>query len=545
MVKVFTFNCNDRDLLVIADRYVLHTLVTFCWFHCSHTCGTKFDKDNLSPSFFFLSDPLVSKNVVNWRLFRINRLVATCTGCQQAIHPLDLIMRVSDAIYHYTCFTCAHCTRMLQPGDQFLLRHGQLVCDQSVCQMRANNELQSSVASQISSLEEEKEQLMRSDQNRDDESKSLPFSLIQSLNQLGQMEKSASKIIPKEQVAILDYKNHCLSEFISNGVEKETGHSTMAHVCEQCPDTVDCKPLSELMVPPRDDLHLGSPHQFGFEFNPNPVTNKFFDFESESRPVSMPYPGTTSPSPRLHPISNESELNSTVISYPHSNRSPPLASVTSCSLGQLNTPHSLIPPIQNCLCPIPNMGPSRMCDDLAKLNSYSSFLPTSGISLIPSSPRIGPNPLLNASTGLLKLISPSPSMLYGQGPITSPNSGSLLLGQSSQRRNRKRRGGLHQNFGKFQFLPVCSRGNLLTQLEVKQKTWFKNDRLHETNRQLLILLAHNFRSCVFHLRRRIKREFVKLIPNRKNKPKIHCGYFNTGSQLWSLIIPRVLTNASI
>ena len=37
-------------------------------------------------------------------------------------------MRAQTQVYHMQCFVCVVCCQLLQKGDQFVLRQGQLLC---------------------------------------------------------------------------------------------------------------------------------------------------------------------------------------------------------------------------------------------------------------------------------------------------------------------------------------------------------------------------------------------------------------------------------
>lgn len=57
-----------------------------------------------------------------------NRLYGIkCSVCNQLVKR-ELIMRVLGNIYHLRCFLCSLCGHPLQRGDQFIIRHGQLIC---------------------------------------------------------------------------------------------------------------------------------------------------------------------------------------------------------------------------------------------------------------------------------------------------------------------------------------------------------------------------------------------------------------------------------
>ncbi|XP_030324774.1 LIM homeobox transcription factor 1-beta-like [Calypte anna] len=51
-----------------------------------------------------------------------------CSSCLKTITPSELIMKVLENVYHVHCFSCCECERSLQPGDEFVLKEGQLLC---------------------------------------------------------------------------------------------------------------------------------------------------------------------------------------------------------------------------------------------------------------------------------------------------------------------------------------------------------------------------------------------------------------------------------
>ncbi|KAK3605282.1 hypothetical protein CHS0354_001400 [Potamilus streckersoni] len=53
---------------------------------------------------------------------------AKCSACLQTIPANQLVMRALDHVYHLQCFVCVACGHQLQKGDQFVVKHGQLLC---------------------------------------------------------------------------------------------------------------------------------------------------------------------------------------------------------------------------------------------------------------------------------------------------------------------------------------------------------------------------------------------------------------------------------
>lgn len=51
-----------------------------------------------------------------------------CSRCLMPIPSTELVMRAAGNVYHLHCFCCVVCNHVLQKGDQFVIREGQLFC---------------------------------------------------------------------------------------------------------------------------------------------------------------------------------------------------------------------------------------------------------------------------------------------------------------------------------------------------------------------------------------------------------------------------------
>ncbi|KAK7120269.1 hypothetical protein R3I94_020312 [Phoxinus phoxinus] len=51
-----------------------------------------------------------------------------CARCRKAFVREEYVMRTRVNIYHIQCFRCESCNRPLLPGDEYVLRDGQLLC---------------------------------------------------------------------------------------------------------------------------------------------------------------------------------------------------------------------------------------------------------------------------------------------------------------------------------------------------------------------------------------------------------------------------------
>ncbi|XP_063424159.1 LIM homeobox transcription factor 1-beta-like isoform X1 [Mytilus trossulus] len=51
-----------------------------------------------------------------------------CSGCGYCISAQELVMKANGNVYHMNCFRCVECGHILQKGDQYVLKDGQLFC---------------------------------------------------------------------------------------------------------------------------------------------------------------------------------------------------------------------------------------------------------------------------------------------------------------------------------------------------------------------------------------------------------------------------------
>ncbi|VDP79130.1 unnamed protein product [Echinostoma caproni] len=422
------------------------------------------------------------------------RTLITCAACQRPIHAQDLVMRALHAIYHYTCFTCRQCHRLLQPGEHFVLRHGQLMCNHLACQAREPRDQSSFEPNSMSNPRSTESNSHDSSATGEPTTPhSFPFRPFEQSEELVLLSSSSvdKTVSPNES----DYAKRDVSG--SNLGQDVVAQMIVTSVCEQFAGFPKQTQMDE-----DNEIESGSPnrtsHSNGFprlvstnrfmcDLNINPLyrSGDLIEPENEIRTdsntmnrldlssVPLPFPQSTSPTPGVYGLLAENDFTPTVI-YPHLNRSPKMTPLPPGDVGSMN-PNPLLSQIQNRLCPIRGMSQGGVCEDLAKLVSYSSFLPTTGVSPIPSSPRIG------TANSLLKLIEPGTSMLYGpNGVITGhsiPGPGPLLLAQSAQKRNRKRRTGLHQTFDGVCVTSPNGYCVGLSQRQKRMRTSFKHHQL--------------------------------------------------------------------
>eukprot|EP00094_Tigriopus_californicus_P002907 TCALIF_02804-PA protein Name:"Similar to lhx1a LIM/homeobox protein Lhx1 (Danio rerio)" AED:0.19 eAED:0.19 QI:0/0.6/0.66/0.83/0.4/0.5/6/80/319 len=64
-----------------------------------------------------------------------------CSGCQNVIHPNDMVRKAKERIFHLTCFTCVMCKRQLNTGDKlFVMMDGAFVCKDDYVAHVLNNQ---------------------------------------------------------------------------------------------------------------------------------------------------------------------------------------------------------------------------------------------------------------------------------------------------------------------------------------------------------------------------------------------------------------------
>ncbi|XP_075253043.1 LIM/homeobox protein Lhx1-like isoform X2 [Convolutriloba macropyga] len=58
-----------------------------------------------------------------------NQFGAKCSGCEKGVAPTEVIRRANDHVYHFDCFKCLICGKLLETGEEFfLMENQQLVC---------------------------------------------------------------------------------------------------------------------------------------------------------------------------------------------------------------------------------------------------------------------------------------------------------------------------------------------------------------------------------------------------------------------------------
>ncbi|XP_063058107.1 LIM homeobox transcription factor 1-alpha [Engraulis encrasicolus] len=105
--------------LRIRDKYLLR-VHDGLWHESCLQCVTCHEPLTLS---CFLRD-----NKLYCRRDYTKLFAARCSACEEVICASELVMVVSKAVFHLTCFRCSVCGEGLQRGDQCVLKEGRLLC---------------------------------------------------------------------------------------------------------------------------------------------------------------------------------------------------------------------------------------------------------------------------------------------------------------------------------------------------------------------------------------------------------------------------------
>ncbi|CAG5129257.1 unnamed protein product [Candidula unifasciata] len=109
-------------LTPIRDRYVLNVM-NECWHESCLQC--ELCRVPLTGSCFSCGGKFYCKH--DYEQLSTSR----CAGCHQTIPPQELVMKVdNNHIFHLPCFCCVVCRQLLQKGQQFVVKDGQLLCRQ-------------------------------------------------------------------------------------------------------------------------------------------------------------------------------------------------------------------------------------------------------------------------------------------------------------------------------------------------------------------------------------------------------------------------------
>ncbi|XP_043246850.1 LIM homeobox transcription factor 1-beta.1-like [Amphibalanus amphitrite] len=118
-VKCEQLECCAGCSLKITDRFLLR-MMDASWHEECLVCSVC--RVRLTQSCFTKDNKVFCKYDYE-RLYLVK-----CSGCGERALPHELVMRAQTQVYHMQCFVCVVCCQLLQKGDQFVLRQGQLLC---------------------------------------------------------------------------------------------------------------------------------------------------------------------------------------------------------------------------------------------------------------------------------------------------------------------------------------------------------------------------------------------------------------------------------
>ncbi|XP_026130391.1 ISL LIM homeobox 1b [Carassius auratus] len=106
----------------IRDRFILRVFPDLEWHAQCLKCAECQQSLDESCTCFFRDGKTFCKD-------HYSRLCTSkCAKCHKALISKEYVMRTRANIYHVQCFRCEGCNRPLVPGDEYVLRDGQLLC---------------------------------------------------------------------------------------------------------------------------------------------------------------------------------------------------------------------------------------------------------------------------------------------------------------------------------------------------------------------------------------------------------------------------------
>ncbi|CAL8105511.1 unnamed protein product [Calicophoron daubneyi] len=470
----------EDHCLSLSDGQLWHTDCLVC----SH-CGMSLSAE---PSCFSRAGKIYCKTDY-FRLFNHHNRTASCASCDQPINAHELVMRSHAAVFHYSCFVCRQCHRCLRPGDRYTIRDGQLICQNELVEDAVRKRLISETQE-----EEESEKTIRPD---DEVEKASSPSGLQTfahspelaalgavpIGNRGEIEKINSDIRAGTDPTITPpaIKRRDLDVRISDILTKQ-------------PFPPDCGRASRTFPAQGRKPPCAAVERFELEHQLS-LNSQFTCEDIENGPVPFPHtpeaagfyngrnghlPGSDS-CLRLNAPAPYSTmpLIQTPILFGHNNNN-------NDNIGLKPYPSSLIPYLPMGVSHPPNFHPSNpITPPLAKVCQLSmdSIVSSKSFDLQPM-----PNPLpmrfpaffspasvSPPRSSLLKMIEPDTGLF-----TNSSTNSNLILQQVQQKRNRKRRSGLHQTFDTVCLNNPNGYGGHIMGMSTRQKrmrTSFKHHQL--------------------------------------------------------------------
>ncbi|KAF5405653.1 hypothetical protein PHET_00868 [Paragonimus heterotremus] len=441
----------QKQCLRLSDGQVWHTNCLTCR-HCGISLQTANSCFNRDGSIYCQTDYK--------RLFGpLKRASISCSACQHLITSRDLVIRAHLSIFHYSCFVCCQCNRNLQPGDRYALRDGQPVCQADLLLEDSPSPTEAASEKLPSSVDYKLEEDDRLVQEKN-ETESFPFThtplnrppssqrfgipspigkdLQITLSQTGSDRLSRSEPIYPNDGILSGHRPQHKYKSLSFPTSTNGSQFSPPSVCAlptRITETSEPEMLSHYLLSASRNLHLDCHiDQQRFTCFPNPTKQSLSELMSALEPYSLQPPSSSSPpmifgqldvpDPHVHFLSP----------YLHHSHRSPIESTSGIHL----------PEVSSSVSPVSSSGVQFSLHQPTSVNSLSTRLlvgPKSFDMTFPFSSGLPPQQA--PPPGFLKLIEP---MNHPLGYVTGSNASSLLMQHVQQKRNRKRRTGLHQSF---------------------------------------------------------------------------------------------------
>ncbi|KAF7261083.1 hypothetical protein EG68_01548 [Paragonimus skrjabini miyazakii] len=441
----------QKQCLRLSDGQVWHTDCLTC-----HHCGTSLQTANSC----FNRDGSIYCQADYKRLFGpLKRASISCSACQRLVTSRDLVIRAHLYIFHYSCFVCRQCNRSLQPGDRYVLRDGQPVCQADLLLEGSLSPTEAASEKPPPSVDYKLEEDDRPVQDKN-EIESFPFTHTPRSRPPSSQRFGIPSPIGKDfQITSSQTRSDrlSLSEPIYPNKGIQSGHRlqynyrslsfpTSTNGSHFSPPSI-CALSTRVTEPSETDMlsHYflstsRNPHldcnidQQRFTCFPNPTKQSLSELMSALEPYSL-QPSSASSPPMIFGQLDVPDPHVPFLSpYLHHSHRSPIESSSGIHL----------PEVSSSVSSVSSSGVQFPLHQPTSVNSLSTRLLVGPKSFELTFPFSSGLPSQQAPPpGFLKLIEP---MNHPLGYVTGSNASSLLMQHVQQKRNRKRRTGLHQSF---------------------------------------------------------------------------------------------------
>ncbi|KAA3681911.1 uncharacterized protein DEA37_0004569 [Paragonimus westermani] len=431
------------------------------------------------------------------RLFGpLKRASISCSACQRLVNSRDLVIRAHLSIFHYSCFVCRQCNRSLQPGDRYALRGGQPVCQADLLLEDPPSPIEV-ISERLSPSADYKSEA--NDHLVQDKNVTESFSFIQksvsrppssqrfgipspvgqdlqsTVNQTGSDRVTQPELVYPNGGALPSRRpqhKHRSLGFSTPTTGSQFSTPSICTLPTRATELSEHEMLSHYFLSASKNPHLDcNVDQERFTCLPNPTKRSLSELMSVLEPYSLQPPSDSSPPMMFRQLDIPDPHVPFLSSYLHHSHRSPVESTSGINLPE--TPPSM--------SSVSSSGVQFPLHHPTSINALSTRLLVGPKSFdltfpFPSGlPSQQPPP-----PGFLKLIEPTNhSMSY----VTGSNASSLLMQQVQQKRNRKRRTGLHQTFGisdvspsKFLVKALSDKADVTYYVKDYPNVWFQNAR---------------------------------------------------------------------